>query len=228
MRERAALVRPFLGASKPSRAGVATQSENLPQPFVRNGVFTREVEIDISFLAATTQTIMKTKLMMTMGALLGTMLMAGAQGAGEKPKGEGKPPGGRPQGPLPQMLEKFDTDKDGKLSKEEREAMKAERQKAGEGQRKEMLDKLDTNKDGKISPEEREAFKTDRQKEMEQRRKADFEKFDADKDGKLSYEEFVKLGEHHRAEMMKRVQQGGPRPPGSPGSGGKPTPPPAE
>ena len=81
---------------------------------------------------------MKTKLMMIMGALLGTVLMAGAQGSGDKPKG------GKPQGPPPQLLEKFDTDKDGKLSKEEREAMKAERQKSGDGQGKAMLEKFDT------------------------------------------------------------------------------------
>lgn len=136
---------------------------------------------------------MKTKLMMIMGALLGTMLMAGAQGSGDKPKGDGKPPGGRSQGPPPLLLEKFDTDKD-----------------------------------GKISAEEREAFKAERLKEMEQRRKEDFHKFDADKDGKLSYEEFVKLGEHHRAEMMKRIKQGGPRPPGGPASGDGPPPPPTE
>jgi hypothetical protein len=177
---------------------------------------------------------MKTKLMMTMGALLGTVLMAGAQGAGEKPRSEGKPPGGRPQGPPAHLLEKFDKDKDGKLSPAEREAMKAERQKASEEQRKVMLDKFDADKDGKISPEEREAIKANRQKEMEERRKADFEKFDADKDGKLSYEEFVKLGEHHRAEMMKRLKQGGPpraggpRPPGGPASGDGPPPAPAE
>ena len=107
---------------------------------------------------------MKTKLMMTMGALLGTVLMAGAQSAGEKPKGEGKPPGGRPQGPPPHLLEKFDKDKDGKLSPEEREAMKAEREKATEEQRKVMLEKFDTDKDGKISPEEREAIQANRQK----------------------------------------------------------------
>lgn len=171
---------------------------------------------------------MKTKLMMTMGLLVGTMLMADAQGPGDKPRGEGKPPGGRMQGLPSQLLEKFDADKDGKLSDEEREAMKAERQKASEAQGKAMLDKLDTDKDGKISAEEREAFKTERQKEMEQRRKEDFDKFDADKDGKLSYDEFVKLGEYHRAEMMKRIKQGGPRPPGGPEGGDGPPPPPAE
>ena len=85
----------------------------------------------------------------------------------------------------------------------EREAMKAERQKSGDAQGKAMLEKFDTDKDGKISPEEREAMKAEREKEMEQRRKADFDEFEADKDGKLSYDEFVKLGEHHRAEMMK-------------------------
>jgi hypothetical protein len=180
------------------------------------------------FLTATTRTIMKTKLMMTMGALLGTVLMAGAQGVGEKSRGGGKPPGGRPQVPPSHLLEKFDKDKDGKLSLEEREAMKAERKNVGEGEGKGMLDKLDTDKDGKISPEEREAFKTVRLKEMEQRRKEDFDKFDADKDGKLSYDEFVQLGEHHRAAIMKRIKQGGLRSPGGPASGDGPPPLPTE
>ncbi|MGA0854081.1 MAG: EF-hand domain-containing protein [Luteolibacter sp.] len=167
---------------------------------------------------------MKTKLTMIVGALMGTMLIAGAQGAEKKPKGEGKP-GGPPAVP-PFLLEKYDTDKDGKLSKEEREAMKADRQKEGEGQRKAMLDKFDTDKDGKISPEEREAMKSGREKEMEARRKADFEKFDTDKDGKLSYEEFGKMGEHHRGEMMKRIKERGFRPGGPEGGAGAPPPPP--
>ena len=167
---------------------------------------------------------MKTKLTMIVGALMGTMLMAGAQGAEKKPKGEGKP-GGPPAVP-PFLLEKYDTDKDGKLSKEEREKMKAERQKEGDAQRKAMLDKFDTDKDGKISPEEREAMKSGREKEMEARRKADFEKFDTDKDGKLSYEEFGKMGEHHRGEMMKRIKERGFRPGGPEGGAGAPPPPP--
>ncbi|MCX6846404.1 MAG: EF-hand domain-containing protein [Verrucomicrobia bacterium] len=207
----------------PTRLGRAWQlNPKFAATFYALWGFTDVAKIGISFLTATTQIIMKTKLMMTMGALLGTVLMAGAQGAGERPKGEGRPPGGRPQGPPPHLLEKFDKDKDGKLSFEEREAMKADRQKASEEQRKVMLEKFDADKDGKISPEEREAIQANRQNEMEERRKADFEKFDADKDGKLSYEEFVKLGEYHRSEMMKRFKQGGPRPPGGPDRGDGP------
>ena len=83
-----------------------------------------------------------------------------------------------------QMLEKFDTDKDGKLSDEERKAMREEFMKnrpqrpqmpgqpGAQGpqgprgqhrgmmdpeQQKKMLEKFDTDKDGKLSDEERKA-----------------------------------------------------------------------
>ena len=78
-----------------------------------------------------------------------------------------------------QILEKFDTDKDGKLSEEERKAMREEFMKnrpqmpgrpGAQGphgprgphgmnpeQRQKMLEKFDTDKDGKLSEEERKA-----------------------------------------------------------------------
>ncbi len=82
-----------------------------------------------------------------------------------------------------QMLEKFDTDKDGKLSDEERKAMREEFMKnrpqrpqmpgqpgaqGPQGQhrgmmdperQKQMLEKFDTDKDGKLSDEERKAMR---------------------------------------------------------------------
>ena len=52
------------------------------------------------------------------------------------------------------MLEKFDTNHNGTIDPEEREAMKAQR----EARRAEMLKKYDTDGDGKLSDTEREAL----------------------------------------------------------------------
>jgi hypothetical protein len=49
------------------------------------------------------------------------------------------------------MLKEFDTDKDGKLSDEEREAAK----KRGEEMRKKMLERFDADKNGELSEDER-------------------------------------------------------------------------
>jgi hypothetical protein len=59
------------------------------------------------------------------------------------------------------MLEKYDTNKDGKLDDTEREAMKADRKKHHE----EMLQKYDANKDGKLDDAERAKMKEDWKKE---------------------------------------------------------------
>ncbi|MDB4265308.1 EF-hand domain-containing protein [bacterium] len=99
-------------------------------------------------------------------------------------KGEGKkgPRGG--DRPVPaEILEKFDTDKDGKLSPEERKA-------AMEARKAEMLAKFDKDGDGELSKEERKAANEARKAEM-------IAKFDADGDGTLSDEE--------KAEMRKAM-----------------------
>lgn len=98
---------------------------------------------------------------MILGAVFGVTAIAGAQ---DKPKGEGRPV-------PPEILEKFDKDKDGKLSKEEREAARAEHEK-----------QFDKDGDGKLSDEERKAMREDGRKKF-------LEKFDKDGDGKLSDEE---------------------------------------
>lgn len=113
---------------------------------------------------------MKTKLTSAIVALA-TCALATA----EPPKGEGKK---RPEGPrqVPkEILEKFDKDGDGKLSKEERQA-------AMEARKAEMLKKYDKDGDGKLSKEEREAIAADRKAEF-------MKKYDTDGDGKLSDEE---------------------------------------
>jgi len=104
---------------------------------------------------------MKTTKLIILGALLGATAFAGAQ---DKPKRGG--------GPVPpEILEKFDADKDGKLSKEEREAARAAREK-----------EFDKDGDGKLNDEERKALREDNEKKL-------IARFDKDGDGKLSDEE---------------------------------------
>ncbi len=138
---------------------------------------------------------MKTTTLMTLGAMIGTCLIASAQdGPKRPPRHQGPPP--------PEILEKFDKDGDGKLSPEERQAAREAHKAMAEERRKEMLEKFDADKDGKLSPEERTKMQEERKAEM-------LKKFDKDGDGKLSPEE--------RKAM--------PRPPGGPkgpkGPGGK-------
>ena len=112
---------------------------------------------------------------------------AAPQGEHAQPQGQGMHRGhGRPHRVMmnpeqrKQMLEKFDTDKDGKLSDEERKAMREEFMKnrpqmpgqpGAQGprgprhgmmdpeQQKQMLEKFDVDKDGKLSDEERKAMR---------------------------------------------------------------------
>ena len=72
------------------------------------------------------------------------------------------------------MLEKFDTDGDGKLSQEERDAAKA----AKKERRAAFIEKHDTNGDGELDKEEKAAAK-----------EAIIANYDTDGDGKLSREE---------------------------------------
>ena len=132
---------------------------------------------------------MKTTKLMILGALIGTTVFAAAQD--EKPKREGRG-GGVP----PEVLEKFDADKDGKLSKEERQAARAAREK-----------EFDKDGDGKLSEEERKGMQEDGRKKL-------IARFDKDGDGKLSDEE--------KAAIPKAPKGGGGPEGGGPPPGGKP------
>lgn len=138
---------------------------------------------------------MKTTSLMTLGALIGSCLIASAQDGQQRPDRPKRPHGGPP----PELVKQFDKDGDGKLSDEERATMREAHQARMEERRKEMLEKFDADKDGKLSPEEREKAREARKAEM-------LEKFDKDGDGKLSEEE--------RAAM--------PKPPARPGGPGGP------
>ncbi len=130
-----------------------------------------------------------------------------------------------------ELIAKFDADKDGKLNREERQAMwedwaqkHPEEVKKMQERRKAFLDKYDTDKDGKLNKEERQAMRKDWAqknpeiaKKFEEHHKAMLDKYDVDKDGKLSREEFREMrqdrqanrpGPHHMNHDGKRGPHG--------------------
>lgn len=139
-----------------------------------------------------------------LSALLLMPLAVLAQGPeGPPPGGPDGPRHGRPEGPPPaEIIAKFDKDGDGKLSEDERAAMKEARKTMMEARKKEILAQFDKDGDGKLNDEEKAAAKEARQKLM-------LEKFDKDGDGKLSKEE----------KEAARAEFGGP---GGPGGHGGP------
>jgi Ca2+-binding EF-hand superfamily protein len=130
----------------------------------------------------------------------------------------------------PRLAEKFDsldTNKDGKLSREELPRWQGKRHGRGPGGGHERLEKLDANKDGRISRDEAKADpklaarfdqmdlnkdgyldKADRELGMKQHRDAWFAAADTNKDGQLSKAEFDAAkgpfggprGEHRRGD----------------------------
>jgi hypothetical protein len=134
---------------------------------------------------------MKMKLTSVVVAIATCAIVSAAPPKGDE-KGKGPRGGGRP---IPkEMLEKFDKDKDGKISAEERKAAMEEGKAAMEARRAEIMAKFDKDGDGKLNEEERKAAGEARKAEM-------MKKFDKDGDGELSKEE--------RAEMMKNMPKRG-------------------
>ncbi len=74
--------------------------------------------------------------------------------------------------PLTKVKEKYDADKDGKLSDDEKTAAKEGAKAKAKETREENLAKYDANKDGKLDKEERAKQKADEQAEVEARRAA--------------------------------------------------------
>jgi hypothetical protein len=131
-----------------------------------------------------------------------------------RPAGPGGPGGPGGQRPVPaEVLKEFDKDGDGKLSDDERKAMREAMQARAEERRQEMIKKYDKDGDGKLSEEERKTMMEEQRAAMEARRAEMMKKYDKDGDGKLNEEE--------RAAMLKDNPQGMPgmRRPG--GQGGR-------
>jgi hypothetical protein len=137
---------------------------------------------------------MKTTTWITLGTLIGSSLIVSAEDEPKRPQ--------RPMGPPPAaVLKEFDKDGDGKLSEDERTAMREAMKAKMEERKKEMLAKYDADGDGTLSDDEKAKAMADRKAEM-------LKKFDTDGDGVLNPEE--------RAKIPKRPGGPGPRP-GGPG-----------
>ena len=152
---------------------------------------------------------MKKTRIIALSALIGTCSFAAAEDRPQKPD--------RPV--LAALLNKFDTDKDGKLSPDERKAMQEER-------KAEILKKFDTDGDGSLSDDEKAAMKAARQAKHAEL----LAKYDADKDGKLSPAE-VKAARDAGEELPMPGGPAGKRGPGGPDGkrpGGPPPAPAAE
>ena len=102
-----------------------------------------------------------------------------------------------------QMIQKYDTNKDGKLDDSEKAAMKADFNAKRAEKKSEMLGKYDTNKDGKLDPSERAVARDDRMTAM-------FKKLDTDGNGQISLAEF-KAGKQARVGGMHHRGRGGHR-----------------
>ena len=74
--------------------------------------------------------------------------------------------------PMSKAKEKYDADKDGKLSDSEKEAAKEGAKAKAKETREENLAKYDANKDGKLGKEEREKQKADIEAEREAKKAA--------------------------------------------------------
>ena len=93
-------------------------------------------------------------------------------------------------------MEKYDKDKDNKLSDEEKAVIKEDNKKIHEARKAEMLKKFDKDGDGKLSKDERKGMREEWEKahpeivkKMEAGKAEMLKKFDKDGDGKLSDEE---------------------------------------
>ena len=95
---------------------------------------------------------------------------------------EGEKKGGKKSKP---NIERFDTDKDGVLSAEEKVAMKASQKK----RRAKMITLFDADKDGSLNADEKKTAVMTTKKQNLEIKKASIVKFDTDGDGKLSEEE---------------------------------------
>jgi hypothetical protein len=92
-----------------------------------------------------------------------------------------------------QLLQKYDTNGDGKLDDAERAAMRADFAAKRAEWKQKMLAKYDANRDGTLDPAERQVMKHDR-------KIAQFKALDSNGDGVISLAEFEngKLGHQHR------------------------------
>ena len=152
--------------------------------------------------------IVVSKIIRTLGIVLGSSVAlwmgataAGAEGHEEKAEsGVSKPKlteeekAKKRAARIYEILEKYDTDGDGKLSTEER----ANKRKNRPNRQSERLEKFDKDGDGRLGPEERKAARKAKKSEREAHQKKMLEQYDEDGDGKLGREERMRSVRENR------------------------------
>src|SRR5215470_3620755 len=128
--------------------------------------------------------------MTAIAALVGSL---GVGGAVALAQGDG---GAAPEGMRAKILEKYDTNHDGKLDDGERAAMRADFQAKRAERRAKMLARFDSNKDGKLDANERKVMRDTLAAER-------FKKLDTNGDGVLSLQEFQAGAENFHHRFMK-------------------------
>ncbi len=117
-------------------------------------------------------------------ALIATFATGSAWAQGGTP-----PPRSFGTGTLPEFLQPYDVNGDGRLSEEERQAAKAHRAERAKGDR----EAWDKDKDGKLSEAERQAAHEQMRAQIETLRSRRFDEADLNGDAKLSREEFARV-----------------------------------
>ncbi len=102
----------------------------------------------------------------------------------------------------PRLLERFDTDKDGKLDEGERAAAKAAVAEHREEHQDKLLARFDADKDGKLDEGERAAAKAAVEERLKTNHPELFAKIDANHDGTIDKGE-RKAAREHRCERRE-------------------------
>jgi len=100
------------------------------------------------------------------------------------------------------VLQKYDTNGDGKLDDQERAAMRADFQAKRQVMKAKMLATYDVNHDGKLEPNERVAMREDRAEKA-------FKRLDTNGDGQLSFDEFKQARRFGARGHGRRMFMGG-------------------
>jgi Ca2+-binding EF-hand superfamily protein len=107
-----------------------------------------------------------------------------------------------------ELLQKYDTNHDGKLDDQEKAAMRADFEAKRAQKKAELLQKYDLNKDGKLDDNERAVMRDDRTVEA-------FKKMDLDGNGSISLDELKaarakmwKTGMGHARHFHKGMRKG--------------------
>ena len=96
---------------------------------------------------------------------------------------------GKRPGPHPAFMEKFDTNKDGQIDEQEKQAIRQAHEACKAEFQKKLLEKFDANKDGQLDDQEKGAIKAAMEAKRAEFMKKVMDKYDTNKDGQLDEQE---------------------------------------